>query len=143
MRGLQKDWRLRLSGVMTGAFLPLLFLAFVLGELWARAHPAAVGGFVFRHKGLTTIGYLSQFESTSFALALILAPIIFLIGVQLTPKRNVRTRSLSYWYDEDDPRNLLPKWRLLGAVLALGAAFVVGPVFVRTLNSWGVTLSIG
>lgn len=134
------------AGLLTASSVTLWFTMFGVAEVWARGQPNATEQFVYRHKGLTCIGYLSAFQATSYSLMLI-APLLFMIGFYIAPKKNIRTRSgFLYWgftFDSDDPAGVLRWGQIAGVLLTLTVIFSLGPVFVRWLNNAGIVFNIG
>ena len=94
------------AGFLVGASACLWTTLFILAEVWARAAPVATEHAIYRHKGVTCIGYFTAFQATACALMLLALP-LFAVGGAITPKKNIRTRtgplSWSFTFDPDDP----------------------------------------
>jgi hypothetical protein len=134
------------GGFLLGASVCLWTTLFILAEVWARAAPVATEQAIYRHKGLTCIGYFTAFQATACALMLLALP-LFAVGFAITPKKNARTRtgplSWSFTFDPDDPGKVHGRSMLAGAVLTFVAIFTLGPMIARLLLSAGVFFNLG
>lgn len=126
----------------------LSFACVALAWRWDAAaplQPDMAHGLVMPHKSRGILVYLSAFQSTSLALMFWSAPIFFVSGFVLSPKRDRTTRSDSLgfvvrWH-RDDPRQMGRWGRMAGLVAALAFVFGVGPQLVMQLIKAGVTLA--
>jgi hypothetical protein len=130
------------AGLLIGASVSLWATLFIIGEVWARAAPTATAQALYRHKGITCIGYFTAFQATAHALML-LAPLLFGLGLIIAPKKNIRTRPLSFTFDADDPGKFRGRSQLVGMIGALVVIFTVGPAIVRFLLSAGLFFNLG
>ena len=78
---------------------------------------------------------------------MLLAPVLFVVGFAVVPKKNTRMRSgplsFSFTYDPDDPGKVLGWSQLAGVAVTLAAIFTLGPVIVRLLLASGVFFNLG
>jgi hypothetical protein len=133
------------AGLLTGAAVSLWLTMILLAEVWARAAPNATEQLLYRHKGVTAVGYLSAFQATGLALSPLAFPLFF-IGYVIAPKNINARRGLLSWsftFDPDGPETLILWSQLAGVLLALATIFALGPALVRFLNSSGIVLSMG
>lgn len=112
---------------------------FLLLDHWEKVLPKvpnSTPGYVFEHSEHGAISYFSGFEGVSCTILFFTSVPIAFLGVFLMPKKNF----IALRADRNDPNNIQPYGLVSGAIAALLIIFVVGPPFVRLLNSVGVVI---
>jgi hypothetical protein len=118
---------------------------FYLVITWAAGAPHTPDpslGLIYPHNEHGSITYFSAFQGTSCALLLGTSPLIFVLGMAASPKKEVviktgKFRFAMIW-KPDDPRRLRRVGAVFGALAAPLVIFNFGPSLVLSLNSVGI-----
>lgn len=140
----RKDALNAISGFMAAYGWVSFFCFFYLVISWAGVaphEPDPARGLIFPHNEHGSITYFSAFQGTSCALLFGTSPLLFMIAVWLSPKKDAvyeaRTLAISIRWKPDDPRKIQRVGMALGAVAAPLVIFLIGPTLVIGLNSIG------
>lgn len=140
----RKDVLNAISGFLAAYAWVSFFCFFYLVIRWTAVAPHSpdpAHGLIFPHNEHGSITYFSGFQGTSCALLISTSPILFILGLCLSPKKEVVTStgrfSFSMKWKQDDPHKILRFGMTLGAVIAPLVVFLWGPPLVTKLNSLG------
>lgn len=142
---------LNVVGAFLAAYGWVAFFCFLyVVERWAHSAPTSpdpAHGLVYSHNEHGWITYFSAFQTTTCALLFSTSIPLSLVGILVSPKRNVVYRrgclSVGAKWDPDDPKKLQRVGFLLGAVAAPILVFILGPIVVNALVNAGLVLSFG
>jgi hypothetical protein len=135
-------------GFLAGYGAVAFFCFWQLVRQWANLAPIVPdvpNGLVIPHNEHGHITYFSAFQATSAALLFSTSVPLGMLGVLLSPKKNIRSSSgrLSFRaiWDQDDPKGLYKPAIAAGAVAAPAIVFLLGPHLVTWLNGIGFVLT--
>ena len=141
----RRDARNAIAGFLFAYGWVSFFCFFPLVLSWAAAAPHApdpTRGLIYPHNEHGSITYFSAFQGTSCALLFGTSPLLCMLGIAVSPKRDSvsRTRPLSFSMEwkPDDPRKVQRVGAILGAAAAPVVIFFLGPSLVVCLNSMGI-----
>lgn len=141
----RKDVLNAISGFLAGYGWVAFFCFFYLVISWAAVaphRPDPTHGLIFPHNEHGSIMYFSGFQGTSCALLFATSPFFFLLGVYISPKKEVIAKTgrlgFSMKWTPDDPRKIQRAAFVIGASVAPIIVFLVGPSLVNALNSAGL-----
>jgi hypothetical protein len=145
-----KNSRLVASGLLSGVAVGLFGCFIFLVEQWARSAPVTPDGhlgLVYPHNEHGSVTYFSALQTTACALMFWAAPMVFIVGFGLVPKKNVKTRSVplawSMRFDVDGSMRLLTISQLAGVGIAIVGIAGLGDPLVTWLVEHGVVLRFG
>lgn len=140
----RKDIQNAISGFLAGYGGGAFVCFFYLVISWAAVAPHSpdpAHGLIFPHNEHGSITYFSGFQGTSCALLMATSPLFFMLGVCISPKKDViaktGTLSFSMRWKPDDPRKIQRVSMTVGAIVAPMIVFLIGPSLVNALNSAG------
>ena len=141
----RKDVLNAISGFLAGYGWVAFFCFFYLVVSWAAVAPHSpdpAHGLIFPHNEHGSITCFSGFQGTSCALLMATSPLFFILGVYISPKKEVITKTgrfgFSMKWKPDDPHKIQRVAMGVGAIVAPIIVFLIGPSLVNALNSVGL-----